>query len=214
MTTSRRSSNADTVATLYSAFLLGDIAGLLDHLNEDVAWNADWIANSAQQAGAVYLRARRGRAEIAELLASLSQCIIQDFDVLDIIGSGRQVAAEVRVDVTLPDGGRIIDQELHLWTFETDGRVIKFRSHCDTATHTAAHHRALSSESGERLMADAFTAGPVLNSVVAPQLSTRREWTTSPCSAARWPHSEDEATGPAPQRGMGKAPNAPERSTL
>lgn len=41
MTTSRRSSNAETVATLYSAFLLGDIVGLLDHLNEDVAWNAD-----------------------------------------------------------------------------------------------------------------------------------------------------------------------------
>jgi ketosteroid isomerase-like protein len=55
-----------------------------------------------------------------------------------VIGSGRQVAAEVRASFALPDGGRFADEEVHLWTFDDAGRVVRFRHYLDTAKHIAA----------------------------------------------------------------------------
>ena len=63
---------------------------------------------------------------------------MNDFQILDIVGSGRQVVAEVRVDISMPGGGRFVDEELHLWTFEDAGRIVRYRHYSDTAKHLAA----------------------------------------------------------------------------
>jgi hypothetical protein len=63
---------------------------------------------------------------------------VLDFTVLDVIGSGRQVVAEVRASFVLPGGGRFTDEEIHLWTFDDDGAVTRFRHYVDTAKHIAA----------------------------------------------------------------------------
>lgn len=130
--------NADTVGSLYNAFQAGDIAFILDQLVDDVAWDADWAANTAQQAGVAHMRARTGPAEVAEFFALLSEWKFEDFTVLDIVGARGQVVAEVQVDAVLPNGGRIVDQELHLWSFDGQGRVTRFRHYGDTAKHIAA----------------------------------------------------------------------------
>ncbi|GAB4588849.1 nuclear transport factor 2 family protein [Nocardia sp. IFM 10818] len=132
-------SHADLVGSLYTAFGGGDIAFILDQLADDVSWDADWAANSAQLAGVAHMRARRGPAEVAEFFALLADWKFQDFTVVDIVGSGGQVVAEVRVDAELPNGGRIVDQELHLWGFDADGKVNRFRHYGDTAKHIAAY---------------------------------------------------------------------------
>ena len=58
--------------------------------------------------------------------------------MLDLIGSGRQVVAEIRAGFTLPNGGRFVDDELHLWTFNAAGKVSRFRHYVDTAKQVAA----------------------------------------------------------------------------
>ncbi|QLY32667.1 nuclear transport factor 2 family protein [Nocardia huaxiensis] len=133
-----RPSNADIVGTLYRAFGTGDIAYILDQLSDDVAWDADWNSNSAQLAGVAHMAARKGPAEVAEFFALLADWTFHEFTVLDVIGTDGQVAAEIRVDVTLPGGTRITDDELHLWSFDADGKVTRFRHYADTAKHITA----------------------------------------------------------------------------
>ena len=129
--------NAAVVAEVYDAFGRGDVAAVLDRLDDDVAWD-EWADNSAQRAGAAHLQARRGRDDVAGFFRLIAGWTPLDFAVLDLIGTGRQVVAEVRAAFQLPGGGRFADEELHLWTFGPDGRVVRFRHYCDTAKHIAA----------------------------------------------------------------------------
>ncbi|MEV0298763.1 nuclear transport factor 2 family protein [Nocardia sp. NPDC050710] len=138
MCATRKPTNADVVGAMYQAFERRDIPHILDQLDDLVSWDADWDDNSAQSADVVLMRPRRGPAEVAEFFALLAEWRFQDFAVLDIIGTGRQVAAEVRIDAVLPNGGRIADQTMHLWTFGEDGQVVRFRTYTDTAKQIAA----------------------------------------------------------------------------
>jgi ketosteroid isomerase-like protein len=130
-------SNADTVKALYAAFGRGDLPTILDALADDVAWES-WPDHSAQRAGVAHLMPRRGPAEVADFFAELAAWTPNAFEVRDVIGTGRKVVADVAVDFTLPGGGRLVDEELHLWTFDDAGQVAAFRHYCDTAKHIAA----------------------------------------------------------------------------
>lgn len=129
--------NAATVAAIYAAFGRGDVPAILDHLADDVAWE-DWPANEAQRAGVRHLVPRRGVREAAEFFTVIGGWTVRDFAVLDVIGDGRQVVGEIRAAFDLPNGGRIADEELHLWTFDAAGRVARFRHYVDTAKHIRA----------------------------------------------------------------------------
>jgi ketosteroid isomerase-like protein len=130
----RTHSTADTVGEIYQAFGRGDIHGILAGLADDVAWEV-WPDNSAQRAGVAHLQARRGPQEVEKFFAVIAGWSVNDFRVLDVIGAGRQVVAQISVDFTLPGGARLVDEELHLWTFDDAGRVVAFRHYCDTAKH-------------------------------------------------------------------------------
>jgi uncharacterized protein len=47
--------------------------------------------------------------------------------------------ARVALDYTMPSGGRYRDEQLHLWTFGPDGKVVALRHFMDTAKILAAH---------------------------------------------------------------------------
>jgi uncharacterized protein len=139
MTASRATTdNAATIADVYAAFGRGDVPAILDRLAPGVAWEEWDDPTFAQRAGIPHLAARTGPADVAGFFTVLGSYTVLDFSVLDIIGSGRQVVAEVRASFAMPDGGRFADEELHLWTFDEAGRVIRFRHYCDTAKHIAA----------------------------------------------------------------------------
>jgi ketosteroid isomerase-like protein len=65
-------------------------------------------------------------------------CTVHDFQVLDVIAGVRQVVAQIVIDVEYPNGGRYRDEELHLWTFGDDGKIVALRHYVDTAKHIAA----------------------------------------------------------------------------
>ena len=129
--------NAATVAEMYAAFGRGDVPAILSRLADDVTWET-WEDSFAQRAGVPYLMPRRGPGEVAGFFEIIGGWTLHEFAVLDITGSGRQAAAELRADFAMPDGGRFADEQIHLWTFGEDGRVVRFRHYLDTAKHIAA----------------------------------------------------------------------------
>ncbi len=136
----RVTDNAATVAGIYAAFGRGDVPAILGTLADDVRWE-DWADNSAQRAGVAHMVPRRGAAEVAGFFQVVGAWTMERFEVLDLIGNGRQVVGEISLAARLPDGTRFEDEELHLWTFDDAGRVTRFRHYVDTGKHIAVTGR-------------------------------------------------------------------------
>jgi ketosteroid isomerase-like protein len=126
-----------TVASIYEAFGRGDVPSILAALSDDVRWE-EWAANQGQVSDVPWLRARRGHAGAGEFFAIAGQFTIHEFQVLSLLAGGNQVAAEVVIDATVPTGARYRDEELHLWTFDDLGKVVRLRHYVDTAKHILA----------------------------------------------------------------------------
>jgi hypothetical protein len=131
--------HAGVVAAIYEAFGRGDVATILTFLDPDVSWDGDWADNWGQRtADLAHFRPRSGHAGVVEFFQALAPCTLHDFQLLDLLSSERQVVAEVVLELELPGGGRVRDEELHRWTFGPDGRVTSLRHYLDTAKHVAA----------------------------------------------------------------------------
>jgi hypothetical protein len=75
---------------------------------------------------------------VTEFFDTVGQFEISEFSVLDLMASDGQVTAEVVIDAKLPAGGRYRDEELHLWSFDSNGKISRLRHYVDTAKHIAA----------------------------------------------------------------------------
>jgi ketosteroid isomerase-like protein len=137
-TTDISAEHATAVAAIYEAFGRGDLDALVAPLAEDVSWDADWSQHFAQNAGLDMFRARRGKAEARQFFEALAAFEVHDFQVLDVLASDRQVVVQVVIELSYPHGGRLRDEELHLWTFNEDGTIGALRHYVDTAKHIAA----------------------------------------------------------------------------
>ena len=60
--------------------------------------------------------------------------------ILNMMEGGNQVAVEFVLEANLPSwgGGHYRDEEMHLWTFDDEGKVVRLRHYVDTAKHIAA----------------------------------------------------------------------------
>jgi ketosteroid isomerase-like protein len=85
-----------------------------------------------------WLLHRQGKAGARAFFELAGQFRIHEFQVLSLMAGGDQVVAEVVIDATAPTGVRYRDEELHLWTFNKQGKVIRLRHYVDTAKHIAA----------------------------------------------------------------------------
>ena len=127
-----------TVQAIYDAFQRGDIASILAKMSPDVVWDG-WPDNRAQQAGVPWLQCRKGREGVAEFFKVLGTLKFHTLQVRHLLAAGNQVAAEVAVDFdVIASGGRCRDDEIHLWTFDSSGEVVRFRHYLDTAKHIEA----------------------------------------------------------------------------
>lgn len=135
-------SNLTTVQGIYEAFGRGDIPAILDVLADDVAWEA-WEDNSAVRAEVPWMIPRNGKAEAVHFFETVGQMEIVDLQVLNMMEGGNQVAVEFVLEANLPTwgGGHYRDEEIHLWTFNDEGKVSRLRHYSDTAKHIAALER-------------------------------------------------------------------------
>jgi ketosteroid isomerase-like protein len=134
-----------TIRNIYEAFGRGDVPSILDCFADDIAWEA-WADNTAVHRGVPWLRERRGRTGAAEFFTYVGNDMkIEDFQVLSIMAGGNQVAVEFVIQATIRStGGHYRDEEIHLWTFNEDGKVIRLRHYTDTAKHLQAAGLAFS----------------------------------------------------------------------
>jgi hypothetical protein len=130
--------NRTAVMSLYEAFGRGDLAAIVENLADDVSWDADWADNFAQRTPVDHFLPRRGPAQVIEFFQLLATFTVHSFEVLDVLVGADRVACVVVIDVTTPNGGRYRDEEMHLWTFDAEGRITALRHYIDTAEHLAA----------------------------------------------------------------------------
>lgn len=135
-------SNLETVKGIYEAFGNGDIPAILEVLADDVEWEA-WDDNSAVTAGVPWMIPRHGKAEAVHFFETAGQMDIVELRVLNMMEGDNQVAVEFVLEANLPawGGGHYRDEEIHLWTFNDDGKVSRLRHYTDTAKHIAALQR-------------------------------------------------------------------------
>jgi uncharacterized protein len=136
--TTTTASHTNTVAAMYEAFGRGDLDAILSHLSQDVTWDETEEPWTPHAAGVPWLMPRRGHAQVAEFFEIVGAWNYERFKVLDTLVSDTQVAAEIRLTADLPNGNRIDEVVIHLWTFGPDGKVITLRRILDTAANIAA----------------------------------------------------------------------------
>jgi len=63
-----------------------------------------------------------GRQGVAEFFSYVATMRIQDFQILDMLASDRQVVVEVQISIAMPDSGTITDEELHLYSLSDESQ--------------------------------------------------------------------------------------------
>ena len=127
----------ETAQAIYEAFGQGNVPAIIDVMADDVEWER-WDDNHAQKAGVPSLLARNGKAGVGEFFAVAATMGITDFQVLNMMEGGDQVAVTVVIETDVPGGGHYRDEEIHLWSFDDSGKVKSLRHYTDTAKHIAA----------------------------------------------------------------------------
>jgi len=123
---------------IYDAFGKGDIQPIINFLSDDVQWE-QWADNSAQKAGVPWMQVRHGKEGAWEFFRIVGELDIKEFRVLSIMSNDKQVAVEFVIEADVPaSGGHFRDEEMHLWTFNEQDKVIRLRHYTDTAKHIVA----------------------------------------------------------------------------
>ncbi|HEY0426282.1 MAG TPA: nuclear transport factor 2 family protein [Pyrinomonadaceae bacterium] len=125
-------SNLETIKEIYEAFGKGDVPTILSKLAEDVDWEK-WSDNFSQKADVPYLRYKKGIPGVIEFFGEVANLGIKKFDVLALMEGAGRVAAEIEIEAEF-----FSDEEIHLWNFNDEGKVTRFRHYIDTAKHIAA----------------------------------------------------------------------------
>ena len=128
-------SNIPTVQAIYAAFGRGDIPTILEHLAENIEWEYGTLDSEVP-----WLQPRRGRAEVPKFFESLGAVDVQRFQPKTFLESGNVVVVLSELAMVLKANGRSIveEDEVNIWHFNDQGRVIRFCHRLDTHKHWLA----------------------------------------------------------------------------
>jgi uncharacterized protein len=133
--------NVAIVNRIYEAFGKGDIPSIIECLSDHVQWE-QWADNSAQKAGVPWMQPRKGKDGAFEFFRVVGELDIKDFQILSVLANSNQVAVEFIIEANIPStGGHYRDEEMHLWTFDEQDKIIRLRHYTDTAKHIAAANK-------------------------------------------------------------------------
>jgi hypothetical protein len=128
-------SHLQTIQEIYEAFGRGDVPAILSKLSEDVDWEYGAGASEIP-----LIQRRRGREGAAAFFASLDAIQIHHFALKAVLDGGAVVVALIDIEYTVKaTGKRVVEEdEAHIWHFDEQGRVARFRHRIDTLQHTLA----------------------------------------------------------------------------
>lgn len=117
--------NLETVQRIYEAFGRGDVPAILEHLADDVAWDQD-----APSYGMAMFAPGSGKDHVRGFFAALQAVDFLHFQPKNFLLGGDQVAVPVEVEIQVKATGRRAKAlEIHLFTFNQEGKVARF-FHC------------------------------------------------------------------------------------
>ena len=140
MTTTPRTSLVETVQSMYAAFGRGDIISLLAALHPNVEWSINVDPHAPGARIVPLFRVFTGANDVANFFAYLSRDFeVHSFEPVGFLVNSSEVASRVLIDMTIrPTHRRLRLESIHLFTFNAEGRVIRFREFSDTLAATAA----------------------------------------------------------------------------
>jgi hypothetical protein len=129
-------SNIPTVQQIYAAFGRGDVPTILELLSESVEWEYGICSTDVP-----WLQPRRGRAAVGGFFMVLGAVEFHSFQVKTILEGDNLVVALTDIEVTVKETGqRIVEvDEPHIWHFDEQGLVSRFRHRVDTHQHWLAY---------------------------------------------------------------------------
>ncbi|MGE3308738.1 MAG: nuclear transport factor 2 family protein [Limisphaerales bacterium] len=124
-----------TVRGIYEAFGRGDVPAILEHLSPDVEWEYGGTGTDVP-----WLQRRVGRDAAAGFFEALRELRMDRFSPREFLAGDRLVVVLLEVDFTVTRTGRRVveEDEIHVWRFDTEGRVSRFRHGVDSHRHQAA----------------------------------------------------------------------------
>jgi ketosteroid isomerase-like protein len=128
-------SNIETVKGVYAAFGRGDIQAIKEVIADDIEWEYGMA-----DTGVPWLRSRTGRDGALKFFDSLAGVEFHTFDPRVLLEHDDVVVALIDVSFTVKDTGVVVSEEdeVHIWTFDTDGKVSRFCHKLDTHQHWVA----------------------------------------------------------------------------
>jgi uncharacterized protein len=125
-------SNVRTIQEIYAAFGRGDVPAILSRLSESVEWEYGPTSTNVP-----WLQRRRGRDGVAAFFASLAEFEIHRFAPKEFLEGDRVVVVLLDIDFTVrKTGKRIVEEdEIHVWRFDPEGRIVRHRHGVDTHLH-------------------------------------------------------------------------------
>jgi hypothetical protein len=124
-----------TVQAIYQAFGRGDIAAIQGRVRPDTQWDFN-----GGRAEVPWHKPVKSRAEVAAFLGSFgSSNEVHRFEPREFIASGQHVIVEIHLEYTVrATGRRVLQDQLHWWSFDDQGQVARLRHFEDTAQVLAA----------------------------------------------------------------------------
>ena len=128
-------SNLQTTQEIYEAFGRGDVPSILAKLSETV----DWEYGTSSEVP--WLQRGRGRDGAAAFFSSLGAIQIQQFTPKAFLDGGNLVVVLVDIEFTVTATGKRVaeEDEVHIWRFDEQGKVARFRHRVDTEQHALAY---------------------------------------------------------------------------
>jgi uncharacterized protein len=122
-------SHAQTVQQIYESFAKGDVPAILARLAPDIDWEYGGTSTDVP-----WLQPRRGRPAVGGFFEALLALDFHAFTPKTILESGPTVVVLVDLEATVKATGRRVAEvdEVHIWHFNDDGLVQRFRHRCDT----------------------------------------------------------------------------------
>eukprot|EP00834_Sanchytrium_tribonematis_P002363 NODE_71_length_24927_cov_1.205937.p21 type:complete len:126 gc:universal NODE_71_length_24927_cov_1.205937:3031-2654(-) len=110
-----------------------DVTGMVSHMHEIIKWD-DSLPDSPKRKIEVY-KPRFGKAECAEFFTMLAENFdFHRFEVKNLMEGGNQVAALIDSEMThKPTGNKIVDFQLHLFTYDDNMKLLSFEHYNDSA---------------------------------------------------------------------------------
>lgn len=130
-------SNLNTIQEVYEAFGRGDVPAIMEKLSDSVEW--DYSGNTAD---VPWFKHRRGKHEVVGFFESLSEVQFNKFQLKEFLEGENIVVCVLDIDLTVKSNGNRITEvdEMHIWRFDSEGKIVSFRHGADTYQHHTAYN--------------------------------------------------------------------------